>query len=388
MIHNAKTKNSLSIIIPYSVGASLFQQAKWFELTEQCRASEDPEQTQFVQRVSTGASFDVDEIFSFPHLTQEDLCNEEWLKAPMIVALNHERSVLTHERSLAYAKHTGNLVIRWPAKFTPIKGRSNQLPSIPNHSAYHEYFVADMDGFLTDTISKPLGLVNAQQIIFRSLVPANPMDEQLINDAIASGATHMVTLSEKPALILVEIPENALMSLPDHAKQKLQELSIQDGKVIIPISSKASKEPMEVFDIDNPLNTVTDINATPWFPIELGFAITCEKSEGRTLHRAILALSRRNKHNFTWEALNVATSRVKQRNHMRIFLNGETPRQQKASISYISNLRPDPSVESFFHGHKTEIDRHWTERSFNARAAAVYFVNHTTAFLGKHKSAH
>ena len=372
---------------PYNVGATLFSSAKWFELTDQCRASEDSVQSEFVQRAYQGNSFDPDEIFSFPHLTKEDLQQEQWLRAPMIVALNHERSILTHERSITYAKFTGNLVVRWPARFTPLKGRTSALEQVPDHCAYYEYFVAGMDGFFTDSFSKPLGLVNALPVVYDSLVVSNLADHELIQAALADDNRFLVTLSEPPALINVKLPQEAVDTIPKEAKRYLKEISLENKEIVIPVSPKCSKEPLEIMDIDNPLDSRNDTRVSPWFPLELGFAITCEKSEGRTLDFAILALSKRTFHNFTWEALNVATSRVKRRSNMRIFLIGDTEREKRESIAYIANLRPCPSVESFFHGYQVSKDMPWTQRKFNARAAAIHYVHHSSAFATNRKKS-
>jgi hypothetical protein len=91
-----------------------------------------------------------------------------------------------------------------------------------------------------------------------------------------------------------------------------------------------------------------------FFPIELAFAVTAHKAEGKTLSRVILALSHceAKKCDFLYEQVHVALSRVKQSKHLRLLLIGRDEAEQWMSISYIDNLRQDPSIAFFFDGYR------------------------------------
>ena len=77
---------------------------------------------------------------------------------------------------------------------------------------------------------------------------------------------------------------------------------------------------MKVCDTQNPLDDSLDASNQSHFPLELGFALTCKKSEGQTISKVIIVLSQRDKINFTFEGLNVASSRVKATQDERFFV--------------------------------------------------------------------
>ena len=77
------------------------------------------------------------------------------------------------------------------------------------------------------------------------------------------------------------------------------------------------------------------------------------KAQGQTLQRVIVALSERELRlvNFTYSCVNVAFTRVKEAQHLRILLKQEgNAAKEWATLSYISSLERDSSVKSFFAG--------------------------------------
>jgi hypothetical protein len=91
----------------------------------------------------------------------------------------------------------------------------------------------------------------------------------------------------------------------------------------------------------------------PLFPVQPCFAITVDKAQGQTLERVIVALSERELRlvNFTYSCVNVAFTRVKEAQHLRILLKQEgNAAKEWATLSYISSLERDSSVKSFFAG--------------------------------------
>jgi hypothetical protein len=89
-----------------------------------------------------------------------------------------------------------------------------------------------------------------------------------------------------------------------------------------------------------------------YFPIKPAFAIVVHKSEGQTMRRVIIALSscKAMGCDFTYAQVHVAFSRVRQGEHIRLLLTGDTEVEQWQSILYLSSLCPTPSVEYYFSG--------------------------------------
>ena len=83
--------------------------------------------------------------------------------------------------SSVFAKTFGKYVIRWPARHR----KWEQAPNSKFHAtvmqddgAFWEYYVQDADGFITDTVSKPLKMVNATRVRYHSLSFDNHAQEE------------------------------------------------------------------------------------------------------------------------------------------------------------------------------------------------------------------
>ena len=91
------------------------------------------------------------------------------------------------------------------------------------------------------------------------------------------------------------------------------------------------------------------------FPLEPGFAITIHKAQGRTINKVILCLSNRHnrKHNPEYAALYVAMSRVKCKEDIRFFVHlSPSGIPDLDTLTFVSILKPDKSVNAFFEGYK------------------------------------
>ena len=366
---------------PVRLGAEIIMQSRWFHLDEQVRAAQDHEHAKVVSHMASDYMLPHDIFDIYSQLSKNDMKKEEWARAPMIVTTNAERLLFLHHRSLTYAKVTNNIVVRWLANHTS----GETLPGNEEEICHYEYFVKGADGFLTTRISRPLGLVNAQKIVYHSLVFATEQDRQTVDNACANGDI-LVTISTTPLAINVEI-EEAVLSSMDHRKVKaLRNLSISDDnvttfpnegqppikKIVLPITPKASDKTHHMLCTASPLDPSLDKCVKPFFPVEMWFAMTVNKSEGQTMPRVIIALSQRPTMNYTRAGLYVAFSRVKHSSHLRLFITGHTEDERRHNMNYIWNLPPDLTVKSFFKGFKpTDDESPWQTISFNRRLSAI-----------------
>jgi len=116
-----------------------------------------------------------------------------------------------------------------------------------------------------------------------------------------------------------------------------------------------------------------------YFPLEPALAITVHKAQGRMLKRVIIALSYCDAKgcNFSYRQVHVALSRVRNSDHIRLLLTGESEAMQWMSLLYIDNLRPDPSIRFYFAGFRDcSIDNpnlNWLSNEWNARRANTVF---------------
>ena len=90
-------------------------------------------------------------------------------------------------------------------------------------------------------------------------------------------------------------------------------------------------------------------------PLELGFAITIHKAQGRTIIKVLLCLSNRHnrKHNPEYTALYVAMSRVKWKEGIRFFVHlSSSGIPDLDTLTFVNSLKPEKSVNAFFEGYK------------------------------------
>ena len=356
---------------PFHRGAELLTSAKWFHLNEQTRAKDDKQHTQTVERLGNGHSIRLAALEIYKKLSEEDIRQERWLRAPMITATNHERLLMTHHRSLQLAQFLGKKVVRWRSRVE--KYNHPTAHEDVDDPAYFEYFLQSADAYLTANIFRKLGLVNALKVKMHSIVPADEEDLELLKkaeDGTLSGP--ICELSQPPAYINVEIPAESMELLPPATIRYLQTNNLQtaDGAVVIPIApfSGGNKKPVHVFPHDEPLDLKCDAWVLPHFPLEMAFAITVNKAEGQTFKEGVIvAISARANYNFSHAGFYVALSRVEDREDMRFLVSGMSEEQEREGLQYIEQLHPLPSIKALFDGFGGDWSPHnWQTKRYRS----------------------
>ena len=112
-----------------------------------------------------------------------------------------------------------------------------------------------------------------------------------------------------------------------------------------------------------------------YFPHEMTFAMTVEKSQGQTMDHAILSLSARHASscNFDYMSAYVALSRVKDKSNIRLLLTGLTKIQKISSMSYLTALEPSKATYAFFAGFDPTTD--WKTVKWNATNALAAYLS-------------
>ena len=381
---------------PYRIGTKIMENARWFELTQQQRAAEDPEHTERVNKTYRGEpvqAFDIKQ--SIQSLSPEDCSQEEWVNAPVLVATNRERFTLTHERAVAYARFHGTIVIRWLKEFDHWK----QEPSLEYRATamldpcFYEYYVPGAEGFLTENIHRDLQLVNALAIRYHSIKFDEDTETSLAYDFQNAVPGEVITSPRRPHCINVEVFMSA--NTPVHVVDALWQFSLRprpsettdnSGDQVLPVipivefNCAWDSSPTTVHG--SPFFCPSKVLLRQHFPLEPAFAITVHKSEGRTIRRAIIALSHcpAQQCDFTYAQLHVAFSRVKKGSHIRLLLAGKDEVDQWASIVYINFLRPDPAITFFFGGFReisdSDPNKNWKENKWCPIRANTSFRRH------------
>ena len=141
--------------------------------------------------------------------------------------------------------------------------------------------------------------------------------------------------------------------------------TLVQNRIIVPIVARRFKserwDSCPVRGGDGFLPSQVDVSAN--FPIELAFAITIYKAQGRTLPRVILSLSHRRMQQcqLSYAAIYVALSRVKESNNIRLLVHDKNGTKLE-NIQYITALKPCPSIKAFFEGFKLK-NKAWDGKS-------------------------
>jgi hypothetical protein len=105
------------------------------------------------------------------------------------------------------------------------------------------------------------------------------------------------------------------------------------------------------------------------FPINLDFVITVNRSQGQTLKKVILAISKRkcSQCNFKYAGIYVAFSRVRTKDDIRLLLIGNTDSEKWGSVTYIERLRPGPAFFSVMRGFRKLGGTGWIHDQWDKR---------------------
>jgi len=375
---------------PYTVGARLLTTAKWFELTKQNR-SKDPRHTVTVRQLYTGQPVSFQDLKDrnykiFSHL---DAGQEEWIRAPVLCAINRARHTLKHVRAKHFATFYQDVVIRWQCNYSDWENKPSPafMNDVLQDPLFYDYFVYDSDGFFTESYQRSLDLVNGIAIRYHS-IKFDEDDEEFVSEIIRrTPVGGVVTVPNPPIAINVQVFLPSTTS--DVIRDALLDLSLDTlprnhqgpTRIIIPVYKtccKYSNNSIPVYG--GPGFGPARVKVQSLFPIEPALAITVHKSEGRTMKRIIVALSHNPGQNcdFSHQQLHVSMSRVQQGEHIRLLLTGDSEAEQWHSLAYLEKLKPDPSIEYYFGGFRSIQDavdpnRGWHLNTWSRdRANAVY----------------
>lgn len=396
---SSKSSKKQSQISANEDGVDLFTRVKWFELNKQQRALSDPVHSKFIEDNYYGDPLHLKKIKDHIGLIEkQDMDDLKWAKAPVLVPTNRLRYSITHSRAIHLAKLQNTVTIRWLTDFQKWQNKPgpDHWHSALQDPCFYEYFVPGCNGFITKNISKSLHVVNGMKIKYHSL--KMPFEyEDWLKDKIADAKLgDTIDLPIAPAAINVQIAFDDTMS--PTVKNALKEIAICQGdeanSVIIPITplrepwpkDQADGKPKRMIPIPGGVNYgPSRVQLRQVFPVQPALAITVHKSQGDTLDRAIIAMSHSAipKWNFTYEQVHVAFSRVREGSNLKLLLNGHTAAAKWDSMTYVNQLKPDPTVQWFFMGFRERIrpgrgdpNENWMHNVWSPLQANLDFLMH------------
>jgi len=334
---------------PAYIGTHLFSQFRMLRLTIQKRAELDTRHTAIVDQLrdlTREHQIDTAVLRHLKPLTRGDAeADPSWLFAPIIVTSNIERAAINMDQARRFALAHGEPVLRWP---THVTGHSalalsdTQLRQLYDHNpALHTVFVRGAPAYLTANINTMKNLCNGSRAFLHSISFDSNVTEQQRRDiqrAInAAQPGEVVDIPVIPLSVNVQIPYDTDLHGPWPANQTLV-----PTELVIPVLETGDGE-----HVDHVLGPFDNFDLyTIEHGVELGFAITFHKVQGRTLQKIILDLNKRPFNPpVTYTGFYVGVSRVKLSDNMRIL-----PPQPGGDFSHLLNLHPSLELRAWLSG--------------------------------------
>lgn len=288
--------------------------------------------------------------------------------------------MLNFAQARRFAKENGTHVIRWQRKIVSWRGKPQQetQQSRAKHKepCFWEYYVEGALGYINKNVNIDIRLANGTMMRYHSISPgSDEIEDYLMKESQKVPAGGVITLKKPPEIINVEVfpdlegDDDNTKNLNRRLRQEWTYGRIEEGdegvdgdrRVIIPVAKdsnlKTKSEPVRGAGTARKGTKYhpSSVSLKDHFPLELGFAMTVHKAQGRTIRRLILSLSCHpcGTLRLTWEALYVALSRVRRRDDIRILLMRGKDRKD---LDYVSDLKKDKNVGYYFGGFRNEDD--------------------------------
>lgn len=341
---------------PNYAGTLLFQRFQLIELNQQMRAAEDVEHTEMLNQMryptEGGRRIPSDITTRFQVLSKADVESDpSWITAPIIVKNNMERHNINKFQSMVFARQQKQPRFSWRSELanrttldkdgTP-KNASDTLDEFyyKNHPILTNYFVKGAPGYLIENINPSIGLANGTKIVYEAIVLDDRDEPTKISELLTTEISPDITLKHPPLFVIV--------SVPGADPSRFEHMTLVRNKVVIPIkicgrskelivkiSRKKGEPPLKVYY--KPHNA------------ELGFSVTVNKIQGKTVDKIIIDLNYRPwRQQFDFHSLMVAISRVRSSKNIRVL------QQQPGNVNfdYLLQLEPNAKLLVWLKGYE------------------------------------
>ena len=263
----------------------------------------------------------------------------------MCVTSNAERLNLTPILAFNFAKRNGLPVITWnlPAEGKLVGRLQEEGTEIPLTSVLVGFFVEGGPAYLTENINPAMSLANGTFAKLHSLSfdYMTPREAAQLRHQIAHAKPgERIHVSRPPTFI------NIRPVLSDETRAKWNpEFTLVPGDIVLPIGLCSAKTTLDV-QVDTATKCLQGAVKVSEHRLELGFAVTFHKIQGKTIPKVILELNKRPfAPHLNHSMLLVAISRVTNRENLRII-----PLKAGTTLRYLGKLRPDPKLKTWMTG--------------------------------------
>ena len=303
--------------------AEAFVQFRRLKLIQQNRARGDVEHTQRIETMANYATAHpvtpaiVNYLKSIP-LVADDILHPSggWVKTSTILTpINTERCHFNNYLASLFAVVEKKVCIKWALKMNagPLVSDADMRELCDKYAELNGIFVQGAPCTFTQNISPEKGLSNGGQAHMHSLIfdehHAQYQETMRIINAAPPGSTVFVPLA--PSYILVELTPHPQVHLSDREKIPAHVAVPQPGRVLVPVNLKTSQPKKETVSVATVQGRLFRDLTYEVSVVELLFACTFDKCQGKTLNKVVLCLHKNDTtKSANLEHLHVAFSRV------------------------------------------------------------------------------
>jgi hypothetical protein len=345
---------------PSQQGATLFSSFSYHELTQNIRSENDVIHSSIISEMRSTTDFKSFSSKLLDHLkviTEDDIVHDKkWLTAPIIVTSNSERHSINFYKAKEFAISQGVPVLTWRK---PLCGNlATRFTDEALDMLYRSrvelrgIFVQSAPCVLREeNINPSRGLANGTAAYLHSICLENPNDyEDLIRNAQPGELVEIPV----PLSVNIEIKykkeEEAhhIERWPNHLTLQ-PATDTQSKAVVIPVLSNSDHNGVKFKN--------TTLHYKDHF-VDLAFALTYHKVQGKTMDRIILDINHRpgsgsGMCSLDYFGLYVGISRVRESRHMRIL-----PSHSEDGFQHIEKLHCNPKLRRWIEGYNRDSD-HW-----------------------------
>ena len=337
-------------------GLAIFRDARRTVLTQQMRAAEDTEFQEELLQLRNTAREDpvpISLLESLREVSDADVAEHPpWAFATIAVLSNYERHHLNRKQAEAFARAHSLPIVMWRL---PLTGRAAELlDDLMLHDLYENepglwgVFVRGAPAMLTANIQPTKFLVNGACGYMHSLSFPDEAPEVLVTEASGLGFRRVV-LEEPPLTV------NFQLSLPDGDDGAGIE-TLVDGYVVVPIVKSHHAETHDTASLWACMKCVPKTLRFHKHPVDLSFAVTDFKLQGKTLDELILSIAPRPfLPRLDLKGFYVMVSRVRMRKRLRVL---HKPARAKGALDLLAKMRHTAELSAWDASYDASGD--WT----------------------------
>jgi len=380
--YNNKLNNKYALNTPNLNGVQLFSKFQFFQLDEQCRASEDPIHQSHIdelRNINTETPVTESLIKYLKKHVLNDTNKDKFKTTTLGVCSNEEIKSMQLTKIIAAAIERGLPVIAWRKRLAKkailTLKKDNSLDALyrSNISDLYQFF---LDGtkstcFITDNISAENGVSNGMQCKLYGLQFENENDDEKVKTLMKNSKPGEIIFLQdiRPKYVLIEIDREKIVSniqdtdviveldkdTPTNSQNEedddVASIDAIDNVTLTTSQKKEKKKKKFIFPIPEstyPENvTIGKCTIKVYgFPFSTEFLRTLNKLQGATKETILLNLNQRpaGLGNLPLTALTVALSRVKKGDDFAIL-----PLDDDSSLDYLLKLKMSDNVKKLIH---------------------------------------